>query len=387
MMLRRLVMGTLLLITVLAVVDVKVGGPVVLGRYFEQIAAPMGPEAGPGGSTGPESLSGAESEARSCTVSDRSSVDARGISALIIKNGRGSVTVTGSPNDRIDVRYTLTVYADSEDTARKYADALRPELRTEESSSSLAIGQRALAYDSSLRGMRVDYVIAVPGNVSLNVQSALGLVQVTGVDAGVAVQSRFGRVAVSDVDGDVRLDCVSGQAEHPADLAGSPESGGNGADYAVSNVRGDVTAGTRFGSLNIQQVEGDIAVTSAYGSTRVQGVSGSTELHCSFGRVEIADVRGPVEADSRYGSISATGISNSAKIAASNGSIFVGLVRQTGGYKLDATALAGRITTNLPLRVARSEAEGKESLEGAVEAGKFEVSLSSRYGNISVAME
>lgn len=390
MTLRRLVIGGLLLVTVLAVVDVRAGGPSVLGRYFEQVTGPLGPAANDG--TGSEELSEPGGEVFSFTVSDSSSIDARGVSALTVTNARGNITVTGSALHQVDVQSTVTVWADSEDAARSYARALRPGFRVQGPSVSLGTTQQEVPHDSGLRGARVDHVLALPSGVNLSITNALGTVDVTGVGADVTVRNRFGGVAVSNVRGAVRLDCASGRAGgQTADPSRNPKAGGDGAgdgaSYTVSDVKGDVTANIGFGTLDIRRVDGSVKATCAYGDTRVQDVSGSAELHSSFGDLEISSVVGPIAAQSLYGSIAASRVSNSARLTAANGSVSVGLVRRARGYSVNATAIAGRITTNLPLPVVRSEAERRESLKGAVEAGETEVSARSTYGDVSVTLE
>ncbi|MGE5586055.1 MAG: hypothetical protein ACM309_11105 [Bacillota bacterium] len=382
MMLKRLVIGILLLITVLEVVDLETGGPAVLGAYFEQVFAPMGP----GGPAGPEAGPGSYGDARSYAVSGKLTGSAQGVSAFSVDNRRGSVAVTGSSSDRIDVEYTVTVYADSEETAKRYTEELKPALKAVGSVLSLAVGQRELPFSSGVRGIQIDYAISIPKGMGLKVVNAVGPVRVTGMGSDVTIQNRFGPATVADVRGDVDVECAVGYTE-VTNVYGNLNLNNRNQGSRVSNVKGSVTASVQVGNLDVEQVAGNVVASIVYGNTSIEGVSGSAEVHSSVGDLAISNVKGPVTGDSRFGAISVSGISNSSRLVARNGSISVELARGAGGYKLDATVRNGRITTNLPLQVVRSEAERKERLEGSIDGGRFDIKLVSEYGDIDITMK
>ncbi len=376
---RRLVIGILALVTLLGAIDVRVGGPRVLGAYFEQVTAPMAPA----GSSGPDGGRAAPDRSRSHTAAGELSHAARDVDALNVDNTVGNVVVTGSSSDEVKVGYVLTVYADSRQAAEEYARGLEVKLSQKGSSLDLFVERREASLARGLTGIELDYTISLPRGVGVKFGNTHGQVHIAGVDGDVTLRAGSGPATVRQVSGNVDIDCGVGLVE-AIDIRGDLKITNNHPGARISNIEGDVTVTSQLGAIDIERVTGKVEAGSGYGSISIRSVSGSVEARSRSGPVDVSDVEGPLAADSTFGSVRAAAVLNSIDLRTQNGPIAVELTRGIGGYDIDAVSQNGRIATTLPLSVSRADETGAESLAGPFDGGKFGVKLRSKYGHIVV---
>lgn len=157
-----------------------------------------------------------------------------------------------------------------------------------------------------------------------------------------------------------------------------------GGDVVVSDIEGDVTAVTSGGSLLLGRIRGRVQAEATGGNILVAGCSGEARLRSRGGRIRLDDAGDVVEAASQGGGISARLSAMPGKggqLSAAGGSLEV-LVPPSVGLEIEATAVGGRIQSDLP--VAAVGPKGASFLAGGINGGGAKLSLRAVAGNVDL---
>jgi DUF4097 and DUF4098 domain-containing protein YvlB len=177
-------------------------------------------------------------------------------------------------------------------------------------------------YGSFWRGdeASVDYHLAVPSGVALEVQSVSGRVQVTGVKGAIRLSSVSGSITATDTPG----------VEYARSVSGGIEIGGISHDNVVSlsSVSGQIHInGVKARELEVSTVSGDVALRDATcGRLSSRAVSGSFEYTGALAR------NGRYEVNSHAGSVRFS-------------------ITDNPGFELNATSFSGSIRSDFPMTV------------------------------------
>jgi DUF4097 and DUF4098 domain-containing protein YvlB len=229
-----------------------------------------------------------------------------------IGNVSGDITVTGGSGDEVSIEAVKRTRGDrSQLAAVQILVDERPgrvDVRTE--------------YDRTFRNNNtsVDYTVAVPATVTLEVKSVSGTVKVTSVDGLVRAESVSGNVTTSSTPRLEAARSVSGDI----DLTNA----GADADLTAGSVSGSVRAkGLKARSLELGTVSGDVVLNDvACERLGVKSVSGDVEFSGTLAR------NGRYDVNSHSGTIRLT-------------------LAGTTGFEISADTFSGSIRSELPLTV------------------------------------
>lgn len=204
------------------------------------------------------------------------------------------------------------------------------------------------------------------------------------------IKTASGAIAVSDVTGDVK--------------AGSSAGGLN-----FARVHGPLDASTASGAIKVVDCEGEQQVKTSAGGIEVSGGSGSLDGKTSGGLVSVKDFRGAVQVKSAGGGINVENVAGKVDGKTSGGAIAarfasplsgdVDLKTAGGGvtvkvpenaaFNLDAATAGGNVSSDLTVESA--DDGGKKTvrnrLKGPVNGGGKSVVLRSGGGSIQVKKE
>lgn len=130
---------------------------------------------------------------------------------LSVSNIRGNLQVTGGAADRLQTRYTITVFAEDEAAAAQYAEALEVVAVRREEGLVLEL-IRPAETPPGVQSVAVDYQIAVPRGARIQVENRLGQVEVAGVAGPSWVENGYGETVLRNLQGTGR----SGPASPPS---------------------------------------------------------------------------------------------------------------------------------------------------------------------------
>ena len=214
---------------------------------------------------------------------------------LKVDSAAGSVTVTGADVDTVQVKAIKTAF----DSSQAQAEA---ELKTIQYSITQAGNTITLNYElnKSMNFMNnintVDFIVTVPSETIVDVDTSTGEVSVTDVQGKVAIVNTFGDITVEQVDGALDAKTNSGGIDVSSVTAGSGDvklSSGFGT-ISMSQVSGaEVTAESNSGKLDLENVRStkDMNLWSDFGNvTFANGSAASLTVSTKSGSIELNSV-------------------------------------------------------------------------------------------------
>lgn len=192
-----------------------------------------------------------------------------------------------------------------------------------------------------------DWKIRVPKNITLDLSTQAGSIQVPDIDGEALLRTSGGKVTAGNIKGnalilatEIRTGNIGGNAElrgfggrvQIGDVGGDAEFHTPGGDITAGIVRGSVKAEMGSGSFTLRESSGNVVVTTQEGDITSQYVRGFFDGKTDSGNIRLEKVGSWVKA--------ATGL----------GDIFMRLVPTDFGGDLHVTAVAalGNITMYVP---------------------------------------
>jgi DUF4097 and DUF4098 domain-containing protein YvlB len=295
-----------------------------------------------------------------------------GPATLNLDNEAGGVQVVGGAAGEIVVSLHKTAWgADQAAAEAALADVA---VNIVQSGNALTIQvaepERVVVIGSD-RSSIVDFVIQVPTETSVTVDSGFGDLDLTGVTGAVDLSTGAGQVTVSAVEGEVEL---------------GSEFGNVTLERATT---GTVTAASSSGAVSLRQVQaaGAVSLSSNFGAiTFAGGSAGSLTAETSSGPVELSDleVAGLVRAHSDFGRVVLTRVTapGGYELGSESGSITVDGARGS----LQAETGFGDVTvsnaTGVTLQLRTSS--GAVTFAGALGEGPH--NLETDFGSVRLSL-
>ena len=195
---------------------------------------------------------------------------------------------------------------------------------------------------------------------------------------------------------------TAGGAIAVSDLTGEVKAGTSGGELKFTQIHGPLDASTAGGAIRMMGCEGEQRVKTTGGGINVSAGSGSFDGATLGGPVAVKDFRGPVQLKTGGGSITVENVAgkldgktsggpitasfaappaDEVKLATSGGGVTL-RVPENAAFDLDAASSGGNVSSDLSV-----ETEGKPSrsrLKGPVNGGGKPVVLHTSGGSIQV---
>lgn len=224
----------------------------------------------------------------------------------------------------------------------------------------------------SRRARAVNLEVKIPRYAEVeSVESTSGEIDVSDVDAPVAISSGTGTVRVSRI--------------------GSLKVNTRGGEIVAKEIKGDLIARSTHGDMTIENVSGAVDVAATNGNVVVRNAAGDVRANMATGDIDAYCVKGRAELNSASGSITIIGASGDVEATTASGEVtFKGSIRANGRYRLKSISgevamfiqpdapgftatlitYSGDIETAFPLKV-----------ETPLQGGPINRRISGRYGN------
>lgn len=281
-------------------------------------------------------------------------VDAEKPPTLKVNNAAGDVTVTGADVDTVQIDVVKTAYDSTK--ARADEEVKTVEYTVKQDGNDITIKYeipKSLNFNNKVN--TVDFVITVPNDTSVEVDTSFGEVSVDNTQGNVDISNDFGDVTAGNIEGGLTIQTNSGEVNATSITAGSEtidlhsdfgavtlkKGGGsditldsNSGNITLSEVRatGDLTASTDFGNIEFDNgsafavtlhtksgrieltsvnVSGPLLVTDEFGDLTLDKVNAkSHDIDMSSGSIKINGAQGPIKAHTKFGNITLTNAQN-----------------------------------------------------------------------------
>lgn len=166
-------------------------------------------------------------------------------------------------------------------------------------------------------------------------------------------------------------------------VRGAVHADTSGGGITVEQVQGSVDADTSGGAIRAQEIDGSMVADTSGGGIYVDGISGDLSADTSGGPIKVAGAGGHVDADTSGGGISvefAAGNGRGGNLSTSGGGITV-KVDPAVSLDIDASTSGGSVSSELELV---TKGASRTSLRGKLGAGGELLHLRSSGGSIHI---
>jgi DUF4097 and DUF4098 domain-containing protein YvlB len=264
---------------------------------------------------------------------------------LLMDVDRGSIHVTTSDSDKVEVQVTREVRRTS---ARKAKDIIaQHKIDVSESGNDVRIEAKnhGGAFNKIFNNLQVDYTIAIPAKFNVDLRTA------------------GGNIDLADLEGKVDLHT----------------SGGN---LKLGSIDGPINAHTSGGNINVKAGRGEASVHTSGGSIHMGKMNGSLKAETSGGDVHIKEAYGPVRAQTSGGNVSAELFEqpkSTCSLKTSGGNVDVKLADNLA-LDVNAHTSGGSIHSDFPGTMNKQ----KTALTAQLNGGGTDLVLQTSGGNVSI---
>lgn len=238
-------------------------------------------------------------------------------------------------------------------------------------------------------GREVNLNIRLPRYAALDaVESINGDIEVSGIDAPVAVSTNNGAITVVRV---ASVKASTRQGEITArEIKGDATARSTNGEITMADIGGTIDAAATNGSLNVRNAAGDLRANLTVGEVIAQCVKGRAEVNTVSGDIQLVGVSGDVEAVSTSGQVSLVGRIRTGgryKLKSISGEIEMHIQPDAPGFTATLTTYNGEIETAFPLKLDSQASGGSTNrrIIGRFGDGSAQLMLDSFSGGVRLA--
>jgi DUF4097 and DUF4098 domain-containing protein YvlB len=254
-----------------------------------------------------------------------------GPAALTLDNLAGRVQVVGGAAGEIVVSMHKTAWGGDQTAAEAALADIEVTLLQSGNALTIQVAEPArVVVVGSERGSTVDFVVQVPAETDVSVDSGFGDLDLTGVTGVVDLSTSAGKITVSAVEGEIELRSDFGDVSLERSTAGTVTAASSSGGVVLRQVQasGVVALSSDFGALNFAGGEAaSLTAETRSGAVELSdlSVAGLVRAHSDFGRVVLTRVAasGGYDLGSDSGSITVDGASGSLQAETGFGDVSV----------------------------------------------------------------
>jgi DUF4097 and DUF4098 domain-containing protein YvlB len=235
--------------------------------------------------------------------SETLNVDADEPVTLKVIDDAGSVTVVGADVDSVQVEVVKTAYATTQARAAEEVKNIKYDI--DQAGNSITVTYNLPDTITNMPGVyvispnvdTVDFIITVPNETRVNIDTNFGEVSVANLIGETVILNDFGKIAVENIEGALSISTNSGTVTASAVKAGGDdiELHSDFGSVSLRNASGNnITLDSNSGAITLQEVRatGDIQANTDFGSTSFEnGSADSLTVETNSGGVSLIKVR------------------------------------------------------------------------------------------------
>jgi len=284
---------------------------------------------------------------------------------LILKVDRGSVHVTTSDTDKVDIKITRELKRASAAEAKMVFEQHKIDLSSTDNEVKIEAQnpQKHFGFSSPFNRLHVDYSISIPARFDIDVATAGGNIDVADLDGKAVVQTSGGNLNLGAIKGSLK----------------AHTSGGH---ITLNKSEGDADVNSSGGDLRLGEIDGNLVAHTSGGQITLEKSKGSVKASTSGGNIRVKDAYGPVIAHTSGGNVSAqlsTQPTADCSLTTSGGNVDV-LLASNLALDLKARTSGGRVNSDFPGTLNKE----KTRLTAKLNGGGTALALETSGGNVSI---
>ena len=318
---------------------------------------------------------------------------------VMVRNGRGDISVRGSDSGEIRVTAKKTVRTWSETEAARIAEPVK--VTIEQNGDGFEV--RPSGYDLSNSRIGVDLEVAIPKKSVLSIKTEKGDVTVSGISGDVGITDMGGDVDVRGTAGDVNVEMRKGDTK-VSGTKGDVKISGKGGEIEVNDTTGSLTVdGEFYGPVRADKAVKGVRMISSKTDLTLSALAGHMEA--GSGNMDIVDAPGNLSLRTRDSEINVENPGGKLNIDNRNASIGVRYssapkedvqitnssseialtVPGSASFEIVADCRNCEISSEFSGLIAAKTQSGDSHLAGKNGSGKGpKIILKTSYGNISL---
>ena len=318
---------------------------------------------------------------------------------VMVRNGRGDISVRGSDSGEIRVTAKKTVRTWSETEAARIAEPVK--VTIEQNGDGYEV--RPSGYDLSNSRIGVDLEVVIPKKSVLSIKTEKGDVSVSGISGDVGITDMGGDVDVRGTAGDVNVEMRKGDTK-VSGTKGDVKVSGKGGEIEVNDTTGSLTVeGEFYGPVRADKAGKGVRMVSSKTDLTLSALAGHMEV--GSGNMDLVDAQGNLSLRTRDSEINVENPGGKVNIDNRNASIGVRFssapkedvqitnssseialtVPGSASFEIVADCRNCEISSELPGLAATKTGSGDSHLAGKYGSGKGpKITLKTSYGNISL---
>jgi DUF4097 and DUF4098 domain-containing protein YvlB len=284
---------------------------------------------------------------------------------LIMNVDRGSIHITTSDSDKVEVKITRELKNTSTAEAKKVFEQHKITMTSSGNEVDIEAQnpQKTFSFNNPISRLQVDYAIAIPARFNVDLKTAGGHIEVADLDGKAEVHTSGGNLTFGAIKGPIK----------------AHTSGGH---ITLSKAEGDVDVDTSGGNLRLGEIDGDLIAHTSGGHITLEKTKGSVKASTSGGNVRVKDAYGPITAQTSGGHITAqlnAQPTGDCSLKTSGGNVEV-LLAANLALDLDAHTGGGRVSSDFPGTLNKQ----KTTLTARINGGGPNLVLQTSGGNVNI---
>jgi len=309
---------------------------------------------------------------------------------LNLNSAAGDVTVTGGDVEAVQVKVIKTAYDSTQARADEEVKTIK--YTVEQNGNSITLKYelpKSMNFSNNVN--TVDFIVTVPTETRVTVDTGFGEVNVSGVKGDADAETDFGDITVGNIEGALSVQTNSGTVEVTSIKAGGKDISLN-SDFGNITLEkanaAKITLDTNSGKVSLKEVNatGELSIKSDFGDTKYEnGSVASLNIESNSGKVELVKVKvkGLIKVDDDFGDIElAQSIAASYDLHTNSGAITV----DGAEGKLKAYTDFGNIDVTNAELVTLDLKTNSGSVEFSGTLGEGPHLVKSDFGNITLTM-
>jgi len=222
----------------------------------------------------------------------------------------GAVTITGADVENVQVKAVKTAYDSTQ--ARADAEVKTVKYTVEQTGSTITLKYelpKSMNFSNNVN--TVDFVVTVPSETTVDVDTSFGDVNVTDIKGDAVIATDFGAVTVENVEGALSASSSNGGMNASSIVAGNKDIALNSEFGSITLKKANaknVTLDSNNGTITLGEVRATNGITAQidFGSMTVEnGSSDSISIESKNGTVSLVKLRvnKEIKVDNEFGEI------------------------------------------------------------------------------------
>ncbi|MFP4371994.1 MAG: hypothetical protein ACLFQ4_07220 [Halanaerobium sp.] len=299
------------------------------------------------------------------------------IRSFNLKNDFGSIQLSGSQEQEINIDYTLKVHGANKEKAEEFIQDLEIIYNLDGENLEVTLNTSQTETPELIKIVEIDYQITIPEKMLTKLTNKYGELKIQDLKSEVNAANRYGSTLIKNIEKAVAVDLNYGEAEI-YNLASILDLDSAYAENDIRNIDGEFYLKSSYGFNKINNLESELQIDSRYGGAEINSAA-NIDLNSKYTGFNISNVKGKITANSEYGDFKLTNTED-LDLELWYADLEISGLKDYELYNYDLKVEHGNIETDFV--ELDNDQPGQLQYQG--EKAEYEIKINSEYGDILI---